>query len=145
MGTLCRKITGVVAAIGGAGLMLASPAAAEETPCGPRAAACVDLSAKKAWLTENGKSTYGPVPMSSGKSGYRTPPGTFQVTFKNIDHWSKAFDGPMPYAVFFTRSGIAFHEGNIGQQSHGCVRLTHDAAATFYNALQPGDVVQVVR
>ncbi|MBN6035884.1 L,D-transpeptidase [Amycolatopsis sp. 195334CR] len=147
MGAL-RKITGVVAgtaAIGALGLFAAPSASAASMPCSAKASACVDLSAKQAWLAEGGEVTYGPVPMASGKSGYRTPPGTFKVTYKDIDHWSKAFDGPMPYSVFFTTSGIAFHEGNIKQQSHGCIRLTHNAAVTFYRALQPGEVVEVVR
>ncbi|GAB2765046.1 L,D-transpeptidase [Amycolatopsis magusensis] len=147
MGTL-RKITGVVAgtaAISALGLLGAPAASAASMPCSAKASACVDLSAKQAWLAEGGEVTYGPVPMASGKSGYRTPPGTFKVTYKDIDHWSKAFDGPMPYSVFFTNSGIAFHKGNIKQQSHGCIRLTHNAAVTFYNALQPGETVEVVR
>jgi lipoprotein-anchoring transpeptidase ErfK/SrfK len=29
--------------------------------------------------------------------------------------------------------------------SHGCVRLSRDAARAFYANLRPGDVVQVVR
>ncbi|UJW33982.1 L,D-transpeptidase [Saccharothrix sp. AJ9571] len=150
MGTL-RKITGVVAgtaaisALGLFGAPAASAGSSTSMPCSAKASACVDLSAKQAWLAEGGDVTYGPVPMASGKSGYRTPPGTFKVTYKDIDHWSKAFDGPMPYSVFFTNSGIAFHKGNIKQQSHGCIRLTHDAAVTFYNALQPGETVEVVR
>src|SRR5262245_31228102 len=32
------------------------------TPCLDTASACVDISAKKAWLIEDGKISYGPVP-----------------------------------------------------------------------------------
>ncbi len=49
----------------------------------------------------------------------------------------------MPHAVFFTRGGVAFHEGDRDSRSHGCVRLASGAAATFYQALQPGDTVQI--
>ncbi|SFP76300.1 L,D-transpeptidase catalytic domain [Amycolatopsis arida] len=148
--TKTGRAAGVLAgavAIAAAGLAAAPAASAETTgaPCGPKAAACVDLSAKRAWLMSDGKVTYGPVPMSAGKPGYRTPPGTFAVTWKNKDHWSKAYDAPMPYAVFFTKNGIAFHEGDISRESHGCVRLRHEAAKTFFAELQPGEVVQVVR
>ena len=49
----------------------------------------------------------------------------------------------MPYSVFFN-SGIAFHEGSLSVPSHGCVHLSQEAARTYYNTLQPGDVVEVV-
>ncbi|MGH4010979.1 MAG: L,D-transpeptidase family protein, partial [Pseudonocardiaceae bacterium] len=45
---------------------------------------------------------------------------------------------------FFTHSGIAFHQGSLNSQSHGCVRLSRNAAATFFNKLSVGQVVQVV-
>ncbi|HEX6360934.1 L,D-transpeptidase [Actinophytocola sp.] len=143
MGKL-RTTLGVAA--GSAGLLLALPgiANAAPAPCGARADACIDLSANTTWLMDNGVVTYGGVPITSGKPGYETPPGTFTVKYKDIDHWSKAYDAPMPYSVFFTRSGIAFHEGSLSQQSHGCIHLSPEAARTFYNTLQPGDVVQVV-
>jgi len=131
----------------GTAAVLALPAtaqAAPAAPCSARAAACIDLSANTSWLMANGVVTYGGVPITSGKPGYETPPGTFQVTYKDIDHWSQAYDAPMPYSVFFTTSGIAFHEGSLGDQSHGCIHLSNPAAQTYYNNLQPGDVVEVV-
>jgi lipoprotein-anchoring transpeptidase ErfK/SrfK len=143
MGKL-RTTLGVAA--GSAALMFALPgiANAAPAPCSARADACIDLSANTSWLMDNGVVTYGGVPITSGKPGYETPPGTFTVTFKNIDHWSKAYDAPMPYSVFFTKSGIAFHEGSLTQLSHGCIHLSPEAARAYYNALQPGDVVEVV-
>jgi hypothetical protein len=148
MGKL-RKMLGVAAgsAALGATAVLAMPATAQAAPvapCSANADACIDLSANTSWLMHNGAVTYGGVPITSGKPGYETPPGTFQVTFKNIDHWSKAYDAPMPYSVFFTTSGIAFHEGSLSQQSHGCIHLSPEAAKTFFYTLQPGDVVEVV-
>ena len=50
----------------------------------------------------------------------------------------------MPYSVFFTNTGVAFHQGSLKAKSHGCVHLSHADAVTFYNSLHPGDVVQVV-
>jgi hypothetical protein len=148
MGKL-RKMMGVAAgsAALGAATMLALPTSAQAAPaapCSARADACIDLSANTTWLTHNGVVTYGGVPITSGKPGYETPPGTFSVTYKDIDHWSKAYDAPMPYSVFFTKSGIAFHEGSLSEQSHGCIHLSPEAARTYYNTLQPGDVVVVV-
>lgn len=144
-----RKAIGMAvgsAALGAAAL-LALPATAQAAPgvpCSAQADACVDLSANTAWLMHDGVVTYGGVPITSGKPGYETPTGTFHVTYKDIDHYSRAFNGPMPYSVFFTNTGVAFHQGSLGVQSHGCVHLSHAAAVTYYNTLHPGDVVEVV-
>jgi len=113
-------------------------------PCGASAAACVDLSANQAWLLAAGRVAVGPVPITTGRPGYETPPGTFLVQYKDIDHLSREFDdAPMPYSVFFN-SGIAFHEGSLTALSHGCVHLSSSAAQSFFNGLAVGDVVQVV-
>jgi hypothetical protein len=148
MGKL-RKMLGVAAGSAALGTtaLLALPATAQAapTPCSANADACIDLSANTSWLMDdNGAVIYGGVPITSGKPGYETPPGTFQVTYKDIDHWSQAYDAPMPYSVFFTTSGIAFHEGSLTQQSHGCIHLSPEAAKTYYYTLNPGDVVEVV-
>lgn len=113
-------------------------------PCGAGADACIDLSANKSWLIEDGAVSYGPVQITHGRPGYLTPPGTFHVGWKDIDHLSSEFNNaPMPYSVFFN-GGIAFHEGSLSQLSHGCIHLSPAAAETFYNALAVGDTVQVV-
>jgi lipoprotein-anchoring transpeptidase ErfK/SrfK len=114
------------------------------TPCRATASACVDLSANRAWLISNGKIKYGPVPITHGRKGFRTPPGTFRVSFKKADHVSSIYDADMPYSVFFN-GGIAFHQGSLKQLSHGCIHLSGKAARTFFAALGRGEVVQVVR
>jgi len=148
MGKL-RKMLGVAAGSAALGTtaLLALPATAQAapTPCSANADACIDLSANTSWLLDdNGAVIYGGVPITSGKPGYETPPGVFQVTYKDIDHWSNAYDAPMPYSVFFTTSGIAFHEGSLTAQSHGCIHLSLEVAKTYYYTLQPGDTVEVV-
>nr|WP_290367908.1 L,D-transpeptidase [Spelaeibacter cavernicola] len=123
---------------------VAAPASARNgAPCDSSAAACLDLSGNQAWLMNGGAVTYGPVPVTHGRPGYETPPGTFYVNFKDANFWSTAYNAPMPYSVFFN-GGIAFHEGSLSDLSHGCVHLSHAAAVTFFNALSPGDVVEVV-
>jgi lipoprotein-anchoring transpeptidase ErfK/SrfK len=121
-----------------------APVQVPGTPCLDTARACVDLSSNQAWLIKDGAIEYGPVPTTSGRRGFRTPPGTFHVTFKNRDHVSSIYDAAMPYSVFFN-GGIAFHQGSLRQQSHGCIHLSRTAARTFFGALGRGDVVQVVR
>ncbi|MFL6141096.1 MAG: L,D-transpeptidase [Labedaea sp.] len=120
------------------------PAAAGGTPCTISDGACIDLSANRSWLLSGGKVTYGPVGITSGRPGFRTPPGMFHVQWKDIDHLSKEFNNaPMPYSVFFN-GGMAFHSGSLAVQSHGCIHLSSAAAKTYFNALGVGAAVQVV-
>jgi hypothetical protein len=114
------------------------------TPCSATARACADLSKSQAWLIRDGKIEYGPTRIVHGRQGYRTPAGTFRVFFKSRDHISSLYDVAMPNAVFFD-GNIAFHQGRLRGGSHGCVRLSRAASQVFFGALQPGDVVQIVR
>ncbi|GLY35942.1 hypothetical protein Amsp01_019660 [Amycolatopsis sp. NBRC 101858] len=126
-----------------------APAANPGVPCAAAAAssgtaACVDISAHKAWILQGGKVVYGPVPMLPGRKGYATPTGTFHVLSKEKVHLSKEFDNaPMPNSVFFY-PGDAFHTGSLSVYSHGCIHLSASASLKFFNTLHIGDVVQVV-
>lgn len=144
-----RKILHVTVAltIAIAGTLLTSVVSAEaaDAPCASSASACVDLSSHRAWLMHNGQVTYGPTPITSGRPGQETPVGRFTVKWKDLHHRSSEYhNAPMPYSVFFTSTGVAFHEGSLYQQSAGCVHLGHTAAATFYRQLAVGQIVQVV-
>jgi lipoprotein-anchoring transpeptidase ErfK/SrfK len=120
-------------------------ASAARVPCEAGARACVRLSTNQAWLVRAGRVVTGPVPISSGRPGFRTPAGTFRVSYRDKDHLSSLFgDAPMPYSVFFN-GGIAFHQGSVRVPSHGCIHLPAAAARAFFGELRPGDVVQVVR
>jgi lipoprotein-anchoring transpeptidase ErfK/SrfK len=121
----------------------AEPADAAAPPCSPTVRACVDLSANRSWLLRDGHVTYGPVPITHGRNGFRTPPGTFQVASKKRDHVSSIYDAEMPWSVFFN-GGVAFHEGSLAVLSHGCIHLASPAAETYFATLSVGDVVQVV-
>ena len=121
------------------------PPVPEGVPCDAAGLdACVDLSANQAWLMKDGAVAMGPVPITHGRAGHRTPPGTFKVSFKNKDHVSSIYDAPMPYSVFFN-GGIAFHQGSLSELSHGCIHLDKTAAKTFFSGLAVGDTVQVVQ
>jgi lipoprotein-anchoring transpeptidase ErfK/SrfK len=114
-------------------------------PCTAAASACVDLSAHKAWLLEDGKVLYGPVPIMPGKKGSTTPLGTFHVLSKEKLHLSKEFNNAkMPNSVFFY-PGDAFHTGSLDNFSNGCVHLSSTSSLKFFNTLSIGDEVQVVR
>ncbi|MEC3975164.1 L,D-transpeptidase [Amycolatopsis sp. H20-H5] len=128
----------VVPAANDSGVPCAAAAASSGT------AACVDLSAHKAWILEAGKVVYGPVPMLPGRKGNATPTGTFHVIGKEKLHLSKQFDdAPMPNSVFFY-PGDAFHTGSLKVYSHGCIHLSAAASSKFFSTLSMGDVVQVV-
>lgn len=121
-----------------------APAATSGTPCAAAVEACMDLSARRAWLTDGaGHVVAGPFSARGGTSSAPTPVGTFAVEKKVRNYWSTAFDAPMPNSVFF-RPGIAFHADNPKVASHGCVHLTRAASRQFFDTLQVGDRVQIV-
>lgn len=137
--------------------VLPAPAPAPAVPlpaptgCSAIARACINLSDQTAWLQDGGRITRGPVPISSGRPGYATPTGLTRVTRKVIDEWSRPYNGPMPYSVYFSAGtsypsdiGIAFHEGDPAVPSHGCIHLRHDDAVAFFTTLNVGDHVDVV-
>jgi lipoprotein-anchoring transpeptidase ErfK/SrfK len=94
-------------------------------------------------MQSGGQVSYGPVSITSGRSGYRTPAGTYSAYWFDKDHKSTIYDdAPMPNSVFFN-GGIAFHAGSLSVQSHGCIHLSNSASLAFFNNLAVGDVVYV--
>src|SRR5699024_3574052 len=70
--------------------------------------------------------------------------GTFHVNRKVKDEISYEFNNaPMPYAIYFTNYGHAFHMGDPAYDSAGCVRLPEQAALRYWNNLQIGDKVVI--
>ena len=131
--------------LGAVGTAQAAPSTVEGTPCVAGVRACVDVDEKEAWLiSPAGEIVRGPVDISPGADDTPTPRGKFSVLWKNRDHWSKEYDAAMPWSVFFTNGGVAFHEGNLDNPSGGCVRLDEDDAKAFFEYLKVGDKVQVV-
>jgi hypothetical protein len=80
-------------------------------------------------------------PVSTGRSGYTTPNGSFNAIRLERVYYSKKYDdAPMPNSVFFY-GGYAIHgtleERRLGNAvSHGCVRLARANAAVLYAAVQ---------
>jgi len=113
------------------------------TPCAVTAKACVVLSQRQVWLTDGaGNITFGPVATRGGTTKYPTPTGTFHVMSKERVHYSKEFDAPMPYSVFFY-PGDAFHTGAIGAASHGCLHLGSSSSVRVFNTLRVGDEIEI--
>jgi hypothetical protein len=80
-------------------------------------------------------------PVSTGRSGYNTPSGSFNAIRLERVYYSKKYDdAPMPNSIFFY-GGYAIHgtleERRLGNAvSHGCVRLARANAAVLYAAVQ---------
>ena len=78
--------------------------------------------------------------VSSGKTGYDTPAGSFKVLWMDKDHHSDEYEQAyMPYAIFFA-PGFAIHgfgKSPWGHKaSHGCVRLPLDKAAVLFDLVK---------
>lgn len=87
-------------------------------------------------------------PVSSGTTGYETPPGVFSIVQKVIDHTSNLYDdASMPFMQRLTWTGIALHAGVLPgyPASHGCVRLPYDFAQRLFDQTSIGMRVVVAR
>ncbi len=111
--------------------------------------------------------------ISSGREGYRTPLGRFQVIRKDEDHRSSIYGdyvdasgkvvkanvdsrrderpsrshfvgAPMPYFLEFT-PGYGLHQGYLPgvPASHGCIRMPYWKARQFYSIAHVGTPVVV--
>jgi lipoprotein-anchoring transpeptidase ErfK/SrfK len=132
----------------------------------------VHIHEQKAYFYK-GKHAVGESTVSTGKPGFSTPPGHYEVLSKSIDHVSTIFgdyvddygnvvrsnidarkdrrppgthfDGAqMPYAMFF-RGGYAMHQGYVPPfaASHGCIRLPKGMAEPFFENAPIGTPVIV--
>lgn len=112
------------------------PTVAKAEPPKPTLLVAIDLSKQKMTVTENGDAKF-TWSISSGRSGYVTPRGTFRPVWMSKMWYSRKYDySPMPHAIFF-HGGTAIHGTDyvyaLGRPaSHGCVRLAPNHAATLY-------------
>jgi lipoprotein-anchoring transpeptidase ErfK/SrfK len=86
------------------------------------------------------------IPVSSGKAGYATPPGSFRVYSKQERSWSVPYKVWLPWASYFN-GGIAFHEyPDVPTEpaSHGCVRIPSADARYLYEQAPVGTPVVVI-
>jgi lipoprotein-anchoring transpeptidase ErfK/SrfK len=80
-------------------------------------------------------------PISSARSGYVTPRGTYAPTSLQTMHRSRKYhNSPMPHSIFFN-GGYAIHGtyevGHLGRPaSHGCIRLSPANAAALFQMVK---------
>jgi lipoprotein-anchoring transpeptidase ErfK/SrfK len=122
--------------------LLAVPMLALGLACGAGAPAVaniliqIDKSSQIMTVSVDGKVQYR-WRVSTGATGFSTPPGTYKPFRMEVMHYSQEWDNAgMPHSIFFTSRGHAVHGSNhpgLGTPvSHGCVRLTLGNAATLY-------------
>lgn len=99
----------------------------------------IDLSSQR--MTVNSSSGSYVWPVSTARSGYVTPRGSYAPTSLQRMHYSRKYHmSPMPHSIFF-RGGYAIHgtysTGALGSPaSHGCVRLAPGNAAALFAMVQ---------
>ena len=74
--------------------------------------------------------------VSTGRRGYETPTGVFQILQKKIEHYSNLYDSaPMPHMQRLTWGGLALHAGRLPgyPASHGCIRLPREFAQLLFD------------
>ena len=80
-------------------------------------------------------------PISSARSGFRTPRGSFGVKSLQTMHYSRKYhNSPMPHSIFFS-GGYAIHgtysTGSLGRPaSHGCIRIAPGNAAALFQMVR---------
>jgi lipoprotein-anchoring transpeptidase ErfK/SrfK len=100
----------------------------------------IDISSQSMAVRVNGWH-YASWRVSTARTGFYTPRGTFGVTRTAKIYYSRKYDNaPMPNSVFFY-GGYAIHATGqvraLGRPaSHGCVRLAPGNAAALYALVQ---------
>ena len=108
-----------------AGLMMG--AAVLAAPASANVKVHIDVSSQTMKVSVNG-SHYASWRVSTARSGYYTPRGSFRSQRLARMHYSRKYDNsPMPHSVFF-HGGYAIHGTgavkSLGRPaSHGCIRL----------------------
>jgi lipoprotein-anchoring transpeptidase ErfK/SrfK len=121
-----------------------------------------------------GDDVAGVSPITTGKPGYDTPKGHYQVLAKDIDHKSNLYGvfldsnghivdpnasanqapphgsvydaADMPYYMRLRDDGVGLHAGYLPgyPASHGCIRLPHAFAELLFSNVSVGTPVDVV-
>ncbi|MEN8208135.1 MAG: L,D-transpeptidase [Candidatus Fermentibacteria bacterium] len=89
--------------------------------------------------------------VSTGRAGYDTPTGTFEVLYRRRAPVSSSYGVRMPYWLCIHPSGqIGLHQTFLSgtnflgtRRSHGCIRLGEITARWSYDWLSVGSTVRV--
>lgn len=100
---------------------------------------------------ENGKKVM-EFPVLTGDDETTTPPGVYLVRVKDEDYYSRKYDTPMPYSIFFNyTSRAAIHEGEVPPPprritvaTHGCVHVQQPYIKRLFDWTEAGSTVVVI-
>jgi lipoprotein-anchoring transpeptidase ErfK/SrfK len=118
-----------------------------QCPWSDRPQACVDLTNQTFYVVSQGEVILGPTVTRTGMPGFRTPSGSFKVSWRARNAWSVPYSVWLPYWQNFY-GGDGLHETttyihDMWRGSHGCVNLLHDDAARAYELLTNGSTVHL--
>jgi lipoprotein-anchoring transpeptidase ErfK/SrfK len=91
-------------------------------------------------------------PVLTGDDETRTDPGIYVVRVKQEDYYSRKYQTPMPYSIFFDYTArAAIHGGEvppprqrIGLATHGCVHVEEPHIKWLYDWTETGRTLVVV-
>lgn len=127
-------------------------------PVRPTGLKRIEVNLSQQWLyAYEGELLVFDAPVSTGKNGFETPAGNFQVSAKLVSHTMRGTAGGetwnvpnVPHVMYFRHGGFALHGtywhntfGTGARLSHGCVNLPLDAADWLYNWAPVGTPVNI--
>jgi lipoprotein-anchoring transpeptidase ErfK/SrfK len=91
-------------------------------------------------------------PVLTGDDETTTEPGIYLVRVKEEDYYSRKYQTPMPYSIFFDyQERKAIHEGQvpppkkkIGLATHGCVHVEQPYIKWLYDWTEAGRTLVVI-
>jgi lipoprotein-anchoring transpeptidase ErfK/SrfK len=91
-------------------------------------------------------------PIVSGDAETPTNPGIYAVKLKDDDYYSRTYDTPMPYSIFFDLKGKkAIHEGEVPPPeikkelaTHGCIHVEPPYIERLYDWADEENTVVVI-
>lgn len=105
----------------------------------------VDLSDQKAWIFDSSGLELYSTKISSGRSGFSTPTGTYAITNKYKTWTSTLYDASMPFFQRLSCGDFGFHQGVVPgyPASHGCIRVPYGNATKLFSLTELGDRVEI--
>ena len=105
----------------------------------------VDLSDQQARIFDSSGLELYSTKISTGKSGFATPTGTYAITNKYKQWTSTLYDASMPFFQRFSCGDFGFHQGVVPgyPASHGCIRVPYGNATKLFALTELGDRVEI--
>jgi lipoprotein-anchoring transpeptidase ErfK/SrfK len=100
---------------------------------------------------EQGEKLY-EFPIITGDDETPSPPGIYVVKVKDADYYSRKFDTPMSFSIFFDFKGKrAIHEGEVPEPdlkkdlaTHGCIHVEQPYIEELYDWTEAGKTVVII-